>query len=92
MVIFFTKFSRAVVSKSSKSSATLSIVFSKLSAINGFEVSLPWAVCYGLANSSSLGIWWVYDHIVFGKLSTINGFVKSLPVAVCSGLVDSFVD
>lgn len=55
-------------------------------------MSLPWAVCYGLANFSSHGIWWVDDHIVFGKLSTINGFDKSLPGAVCSGLVDSYVD
>ena len=55
-------------------------------------MSLPWAVCYGLANSSSLGIWWVDDHIVFGKLSTMNEFDMSLPVAVCSGLVDSYVD
>ena len=55
-------------------------------------MSLPWAVCYGLANSSSLGIWWVDNHIVFGKLSTMNGFVVSLPGAVCSGLVDSYVD
>ena len=81
-----------MVSKIIKSLAALSIVFSKLSAINGFDMSLPWAVCYGLANSSSLGIWWVDDHIVFGKLSTINEFDKSLPVAVCPGLVDSYVD
>ena len=73
-------------------SAAPNIVFSKLLAINGFDMSLPWVVCYGLANSASLGIWWVDDHIVFGKLPTINGFDKSLPVAVCSGLVDSYVD
>ena len=81
-----------MVSKSYKSLTALNIVFSKLSAINGFDMSLPWAICYGLANSSSLGIWWVDNHIVFGKLSTMNGFVMSLPGAVCSGLVDSYVD
>ena len=72
--------------------AALIIVFSKLSAINGFDMSLPWAVCYGLSNSWSLGVWWVDNHIVFGELSTINGFDKSLPGIVCSGLVDSYVD
>ena len=72
--------------------AALIIVFSKLPAINGFDMSLPWAICYELVNSSLLGIWWVDDHIVFGKLSTMNGFDMFLPGVVCSGLVDSYVD
>ncbi|GJS65438.1 hypothetical protein Tco_0680002 [Tanacetum coccineum] len=51
----------------------------KLSAIDGFEFSLPVAICSGVANAL-VQYYGAFDyHIVFGKLSTINGFEKSLP-------------
>ncbi|GJZ56685.1 hypothetical protein Tco_0612179 [Tanacetum coccineum] len=55
------------------------IVFSKLSAINGFEISLPVAVCSGVANAlvQYYGALFAIQFLV--NCQTINGFEKSLP-------------
>nr|GEX28640.1 hypothetical protein [Tanacetum cinerariifolium] len=53
-------------------------------AINGFDTSLPVAVCSGLVNTSSVRRCCIDDHVVSSKLPTVNGFDLSLPRAVCS--------
>ena len=47
------------------------MIFSKSSTVNGFELSLPVAVCSGLANSEI--------RITFGELITKYGFPLPLP-------------
>ena len=51
------------------------MIFSKSSAINGFDMSLPVAVCSGLVNYFG-GV----NHL--GKLNTKYGFPLPLPQAI----------
>ena len=69
----------ATVPASKKSNKVGVVVFGKLPTINGFEISLPVAVCSGIANALFNRTRCIDNPLIFSKPAAFNGFDASLP-------------